>query len=677
MQTMIFCEIEAAISDLESRPRHDNFGDNHNRMPFGIDMDEIAVLTNKLYDDDELPFLFVSSIKKTGVIVCGAIAESKAEVIKQWEIFSKELPVTAEDYRLEEVTCSRIELLLRHANRGSYSIDVDSVMLACGKLSLRFSDRCEEDLLPEEITFDGLRDMAADIGVARSLIPEIDRIEKGAAVPAVKGHPVHYLISAGGKQMGRKVSRILLEALLLAQRIENRRYTAVDIENTQKHIDYFRLNQGGAFILDCGQGAGGDDEFASEYEEDLVEFCEDLQRWRNDTLMCFLAPGGDSNWRRLIRDNTGDVFLVEIKEEIVCGDDARRVLEHFIQEAGYPGKKGALARKLITDDGKGYLPSEIQEIFEDWQRHYLQSEVYPQYKGFVSGKEWKKDKKPEGSAILELEEMIGLTEAKDMIRRALDFYKARDLFEKKGISADHPAMHMVFTGNPGTAKTSVARLFARIMKENGILANGKLHEVGRADLVGRYVGWTAQIVKKKFRAAKGGVLFIDEAYSLVDDRSGMYGDEAINTIVQEMENSRGDTIVIFAGYPDEMETFLARNPGLRSRIAFHVPFEDYDAEELYEITELLAKQRGMKFARGVRKKLISIYDGVIGQEDFGNGRYARNVLEKAVMRQAGRLMHSDAGVMTREDLSTLRAQDFEAQQTEEKKKRQIGFLASW
>ena len=118
------------------------------------------------------------------------------------------------------------------------------------------------------------------------------------------------------------------------------------------------------------------------------------------------------------------------------------------------------------------------------------------------------------------------------------------------------------------------------MKENRLLSKGNLIEVGRGDLIGKYVGWTAPMIQKKFKQAEGGVLFIDEAYSLVDDRDGSYGDEAINTIVQEMENHRDNVVVIFAGYPDKMESFLQKNPGLRSRIAFHVPFDDYSTEEL-------------------------------------------------------------------------------------------------
>lgn len=211
------------------------------------------------------------------------------------------------------------------------------------------------------------------------------------------------------------------------------------------------------------------------------------------------------------------------------------------------------------------------------------------------------------------------------------------------------------------------------MKDNGLLSVGDLHEVGRADLVGKYVGWTAQIVKRIFRAAKGSVLFIDEAYALADDRTGSYGDEAINTIVQEMENNRDDMIVIFAGYPHEMERFLQKNPGLRSRIAFHVPFSDYSAEELCDITVLMAESGNMTLADGTREKLLSIYESAVREHDFGNGRFARNLFEKAKMKQASRLVMMDVDVVTETDIGTLLPEDFEAPPTTKPLKQRIGF----
>ena len=233
---------------------------------------------------------------------------------------------------------------------------------------------------------------------------------------------------------------------------------------------------------------------------------------------------------------------------------------------------------------------------------------------------------------------------------------------------------MIFTGNPGTAKTSVARLFAQIMKDNDVLAQGRLIECGRADLVGRYVGWTAPTIKNKFKEAEGSVLFIDEAYSLVDDRNGSYGDEAINTIVQEMENHREDVVVIFAGYPDKMEEFLNKNPGLRSRIAYHVPFDDYNVDELCSIADLISKKKGLILAEDAREKLHDVFSNALKNSDFGNGRYVRNVIEKAKMAQASRLVASDYNRINSDDVRTIVASDIEMPVTKIEKPR-FGFCA--
>jgi SpoVK/Ycf46/Vps4 family AAA+-type ATPase len=199
-------------------------------------------------------------------------------------------------------------------------------------------------------------------------------------------------------------------------------------------------------------------------------------------------------------------------------------------------------------------------------------------------------------------------------------------------------------------------------------------EVDRSGLVAGYVGQTAIKTQEQISAALGGVLFIDEAYSLLDDKGGMYGDEAINTIVQEMENNREDTIVIFAGYSNEMEKFMERNPGLRSRIAFHVHFEDYNTEELCEIGKLMVTKNGMKLDGEAEKKMEVIFDAARQQEDFGNGRYVRNTIEKARMKQASRLMRMDIPKLTSEDVATFLAEDFEVPKGAKKEKQRIGFV---
>jgi Cdc6-like AAA superfamily ATPase len=189
------------------------------------------------------------------------------------------------------------------------------------------------------------------------------------------------------------------------------------------------------------------------------------------------------------------------------------------------------------------------------------------------------------------------------------------------------------------------------------------------------VGWTAPTVKNKFRMAKGSVLFIDEAYSLVEEHNS-FGNEAINTIVQEMENNREDIIVIFAGYPKEMEGFLNKNPGLRSRIGFHIDFEDYNSQQLYSITELIAKKAGLQLDNGVRERLLPIFDNARKNDDFGNGRFARNLFEKAKMKQAGRLIDTEnIEMLTDSDISTLLPEDFDVEtQRKIEQKKTIGFV---
>ena len=234
-----------------------------------------------------------------------------------------------------------------------------------------------------------------------------------------------------------------------------------------------------------------------------------------------------------------------------------------------------------------------------------------------------------------LAEMIGLVEVKEKVHEIMAYTLMQKRLADSGKDIKNPGYNMVFRGNPGTAKTSVARIIAKILKENGILPDGELYEVGRSDLVAGYLGQTAIKVKKAFKKAKGGVLFIDEAYSLVDDRHG-YGDEAIATIVQEMENMKGQIAVILAGYPDKMDEFLKSNPGLTSRIQFNVDFPDYSAGELVKITLMEAKKHCFEISGSGIKKVREICREAMKEKRFGNGRFCRNLVQDAMMRYSVR-----------------------------------------
>ena len=262
------------------------------------------------------------------------------------------------------------------------------------------------------------------------------------------------------------------------------------------------------------------------------------------------------------------------------------------------------------------------------------------------------------SALEKFESLIGLVEVKTMLKRIITASKVRQLQKNYGIITSFPTLHMVFTGNPGTAKTTTARLLAQILKNEKVINTGSFIECGRSDLVGKYIGWTAKIVKKKFKQARGGILFIDEAYSLIDDTHS-FGYEAINTIVQEMENHRDDVIVIFAGYKEPMDNFIKYNEGLRSRIPFYIDFPDYNAQELTEILQLMVKERGYIINDNILRKCYAAFQQAIKVENFGNGRFVRNILDGACLLQAERIMNrNDTIKINKQQLMSFSEDDF-------------------
>jgi AAA+ superfamily predicted ATPase len=419
----------------------------------------------------------------------------------------------------------------------------------------------------------------------------------------------------------------------------------------------FRSCAGGAIGLCCTCEDDGEDEYSEGKTEILMALCEAAGEHRQQVLSILWLPRAAEKPLRFIQEQLPDMTFITLQEDLLDEDQARAFFTKQAELANLaPGE--TLFAQIDAQPERTYWPEELRRMYEVWHGRQLKRTVYSQYARFDSAAHTLREAKAQGNAWQELQDMIGLDEAKAVMRQALDYYKAQGLFRARGIYSARPAMHMAFTGSPGTAKTTAARLFARIMKENGLLSVGGCVEVGRGDLVGKYVGWTAQLVQKKFQQAKGSVLFIDEAYALVDNRAGLFGDEAINTIVQEMENHREDVAVIFAGYTDKMEGFLQRNPGLRSRIAFHVPFEDYSADELLAILELMLRQSGMRLDEETKASLLPRFAIECKSPDFGNGRYVRNLLEQAKMRQASRLLALDPDSVQRADLELLLTEDF-------------------
>ena len=249
-----------------------------------------------------------------------------------------------------------------------------------------------------------------------------------------------------------------------------------------------------------------------------------------------------------------------------------------------------------------------------------------------------------GEIKRELDELVGLAPVKEYVFGLADNIQVQQRRAAAGFKAASLSMHMIFTGNPGTGKTTIARLVARYLKAIGALKGGQLIEVGRGDLVGRYTGHTAPLTNSVIESALGGVLFIDEAYSLYRGEQDSFGLEAIDTLVKGMEDHRDELVVILAGYTKEMETFLTANSGLASRFPNKIEFPDYTADELLDITAVLAKGKGYRLAEGCTFPLLGYYKRrqALDSRTAGNGRLARNTLEKAIFNQSRRLVAEPA-----------------------------------
>jgi len=300
-----------------------------------------------------------------------------------------------------------------------------------------------------------------------------------------------------------------------------------------------------------------------------------------------------------------------------------------------PGSVSASASEAVAPDDTGPLATTVAEVL-------AQSQV---------------------EAVLdELDrDLVGLAPIKTRIRDIAALLVIDKLRLNLGLTAQTPSLHMSFTGNPGTGKTTVALRMAEILHRLGYVRKGHLVAVTRDDLVGQYIGHTAPKTREVLKKAMGGVLFIDEAYYLYrPENERDYGQEAIEILLQVMENQRDDLVVILAGYKDRMDTFFQSNPGLSSRIAHHLDFPDYSRDELLQIGDRMLATMNYRFGGDGRESFAEYLSLRIGQPHFANARSVRNALDRARLRQASRLFTERDRVLTREDLTTLMPSDIRA-----------------
>lgn len=453
-----------------------------------------------------------------------------------------------------------------------------------------FPFRVEEKILEEQtLTLEECRQRAHEILGSSSLYEELDRIYSPENQQIYKGHPVHYLISAGAWGAAEDIYELLIKALYNNKRLISNRITL------------FR----------------------------------EVQR----------KGYKDSRYQKVIKAGEGGTVIIELKSNEGTGtlQDARNYLTELVEQVDFGTEDKSDVYDYLAE-AETYSVTDIFNAYNAWYGSGLKTHVYRAYreKKSFQVEVTRVPNKPYDT----LQEMIGLTEVKTVIDEIIAASKVVRARERMGLNTQGASFHMMFSGNPGTAKTSVARLLCKILKEESAISSGRFVECGRQDLVAKYVGWTARMVEDKFKEAQGGILFIDEAYALVDS-SNTYGAEAINTVVQMMENYRDSVIVIFAGYSEKMQTFLEQNEGLKSRIAFHLSFPDYSPEELTDILTLMSQKRDYQIDEEAKEYCKELFCNAVKEDNFGNGRYVRNILDQAIIKQSARILKME----TREDIS--------------------------
>ncbi|MEY9213897.1 right-handed parallel beta-helix repeat-containing protein [Thermobifida halotolerans] len=515
------------------------------------------------------------------------------------------------------------------------------------------------------------------------------RAEMGLPAPPMNRHLVFGGPPGTGKTtVARLYGRILaeLDVLRYGHVVEVSRADLVSqyVGGTAiKTTEVFERAKGGVLFIDeaytlSGKTGGSGPDFGREAIDTLVKLMEDhrddvvvIAAGYTEEMEGFLAanPGMASRFNRTIEfPNYETDELVRIVEGMCVAhhyelaEETREALRTLFEEMPRDATfgNGRTARKIFEEmvdrqafrlgDAPPDSPADLTRLLP------ADLGVKVPEPGADGGEP--KDELTELRA--ELDAMIGLRQVKDTVNDLANLLVMSTQRKALGLPVPSMSHHLVFTGAPGTGKTTVARLYGRLLKTLGVLTSGQVVEAARADLVGRYVGHTAQLTTEVFERARGGVLFIDEAYTLTPRGGGNdFGQEAVDTLVKLMEDHRDEVVVIVAGYTADMQRFLDSNPGLASRFSHRVEFADYSDEELVTIVDQMARKSGYECGEATLAALATHFAAVPRDASFGNARYARQVMERMITRQAGRLVGM-AGAADREAFTTLLPEDVPA-----------------
>ena len=644
---------------------------------------DIRAMNERFYSDFQKRGTYITCV--TDVTDCEIVIYAAVDIQSlDALLYEEEVIALLHDCDMVKKTEVTIEEYKREISRDPYDaysrkiFDKLCIDYRCGFFD-PFPFKLDEDVLDyKTLSKSACKRRAKEILASKSFYEEIERIYAKENQKIYMGHPVHYLISAGDWGAAKDMYELLIAALTSNRRLVSNRVALLrDITKRAYRDDRYKqviqAAEGGAVIIEL-KSEDGMGQFATDFHEFTKLTGLLLEAQKKDTLFIFVEITGEA-----VKDNDAlnniltKADIIQITEGTGTPKEANNYLMELVKKVDSHSEDKSDVLEFLPK-AESYSVTDIFNAYNAWYGSGLKNHVYKAYKEKKTFQVTVT--KAESKPYEELQDMIGLAEVKAVINQVIAASKVLRVRERMGLSVESASLHMMFSGNPGTAKTTVARLLAKILKEEDAIKSGQFVECGRQDLVGKYVGWTARIVEEKFKEASGGVLFIDEAYALVDD-SNTYGAEAINTITQMMENYRNDVIVIFAGYPDKMQEFLNQNEGLKSRIAFHLDFPDYTADELTKIITLMSKNREYQIEEEALAYCREIFEGAVCGENFGNGRYARNVLEQAILRQADRIVNAAAGrEISKEEICLLKREDFRiVSQNGKKEGKRMGFVS--
>lgn len=494
--------------------------------------------------------------------------------------------------------------------------------------------------------------------ISSELLDEVNRIYKCNPDKEYIGNPYNYILE--GLDCNEETACLLTNALRDNNRVLSKTlYYQGTLDRMNTVIDNVQKN---TLIHGRSISYEEDDDVSDGcfHNSGRVSIHDIIHKMRMNESVTIITTGCQAETDVLLNKLRfyGYYNMIVIRSERLSYKQARQFSKTYAKQIGIPEDRFKDLMEYIfpfkDDKEKKYQKIGLKDQIDTYKYTRVQlAKTYQVYKDVLAQTQ-SNISDTDSMFKFDLDYLIGLKDIKVYVNKIVDTFKFYHRMSMEGLyETEVKSKHMVFTGNPGTAKTTVARSIYGKLRNEGIVT-GRFIECGRADLIGKYVGWTAIQVRQKFTEAAGGVLFIDEAYSLVSVDGNDFGKEAIATIIQEMESHAHDTIVIFAGYPTEMKAFIDSNPGLKSRVNFYVDFPDYSIDELVDILKFMGRDQRLEFTNGALETSRETIKKFMNKPNFGNGRFIRNYLDKVLMNHASRLMSKTPSI---KELITVTAED--------------------